>query len=411
MIGRPAERGSSMIRDRVTVSAIFIIHGMVSGTLATRIPFIQERVHADIGGLGIALLAPSAGAVVVMPFAGALYRRMGARSFTGLAMAMWAAALALPALATNLVVLCGLLAVYGVAAGLSDIAINAQGAAVEQAVGRPIMPGLHGLWYVGALLASGVGALAVGQDIDGRVHLGGMAVVLLVALWPVWRRLPLPVPDRLPDEPASRRLSWPTRAILGVGLLGFCAVFADATSTNLSVMYMVKVMGANPALAAVTFTIYSCALAGARILGNGVVRRMGAVNAVRAGSVIATVGGIVLVVSRTPVLGIGGFVLLGIGIAVTLPVVFATVGAPGPHAGAAVARVATLTYGAGLAAPAAIGGLAQVTSMPLSFALVVLAAAAAFFLAPQLDRYQETTRNQEVNERRSGEVPAERPES
>lgn len=132
----------------------FAIHGAVGGSLASRLPAISDQLHLSPGALGIALLMPAVGGLISMPFAGRVVHRLGVRTATRLLVALWRASLALPALTGNLWSLAAVFLIYGAAAGTSDVAMNAQGVAVEGRLGRSIMSSLHGLWSVGGFIGS-----------------------------------------------------------------------------------------------------------------------------------------------------------------------------------------------------------------------------------------------------------------
>jgi fucose permease len=269
---------------------------------------------------------------------------------------------------------------FGAVAGMADIAMNHQALRVEERAGRSLMPGLHGLWSVGGIAGSAVGVVAARAGVDARVHLGVMAAALLVVSQLAARRLP-------PDDPADPahahveppRLAWPSRPVLLIGLVGFCAVFAEGASADWCAVYLRDVMGTSAATAAAAYTGFACAMAGGRLTGDRVVGRIGPVAAVRGGGAVAAAGALLVVAARTPLLGIPGFALIGLGIAVVVPLAFAAGGRAVPHAGQGIAAVATVAYGAGLAAPGTIGAIAQVSSLPAAFA-VVAALCAAFAL-------------------------------
>ena len=107
-----------------------------------------------------------------------------------------------------------------------------------------------------------------------------------------------------------------------------------------------------------------------------VVRRVGAVTTVRLAGLCATVGALGVVLTRNIVTVVGGFALIGVGIAVVVPLVFATAGRIGVHPGRSIAGVAGIAYGSGLIAPGIIGGIAAASSLTMSFGLVVLLTAA-----------------------------------
>lgn len=363
----------SVVRARWAVAAVFAVHGAVSGGFATRIPWVAEHVHAGAGALGLALLAPAAGSLVAMPMAGRVMHRLGGRAATRLLLALWCGMLALPALAPNLPVLWVVFLGYGAAAGMCDVAMNAQGVVVERHLGRSIMSGLHGMWSVGALAGGAVGVWAAHAGVDARAHLAGAALVLL-ACGAVAGRWLLPMRAG-PEEVEPPRFVVPSRPVLVIGLVGFCAVFAEGASQDWCAVYLRKVTGASPGVAAASFTAFAFTMAAGRLAGDAVVRRLGTVASVRGGGALAVAGGLLVTLSRAQAPAIAGFMLIGAGVAVVVPLVFAAAGNAAASPGEGVAGAATIAYTSGFIAPGVIGGVAAGWSLPVSFAVVTLLAA------------------------------------
>ena len=113
-------------------------------------------------------------------------------------------------------------------------------------------------------------------------------------------------------------------------------------------------------------------MAAARFGGDWVVRKLGPVRTVRISGVCATLGALMVVLFEPVALVIAGFGLLGIGIAVVVPLVFAAAGRSSEHPGRSIAGVAGIAYGSGLIAPGVIGGIAHVSSLTVSFAVIVV---------------------------------------
>jgi fucose permease len=155
-----------------------------------------------------------------------------------------------------------------------------------------------------------------------------------------------------------------------IGLVGFCAVFAEGASADWCAVYLRDVMDSSAATAAAAFSAFAAAMTAGRLAGDAVVRRIGPVAAVRASGAVATAGALLVVVARTPAAGLPGFALIGLGVAVVVPLAFAAGGRAVAHAGHGIAGVATIAYGAGLAAPGAIGAIANFASLPAAFVLV-----------------------------------------
>ncbi|MFI6847879.1 MFS transporter [Kitasatospora sp. NBC_00085] len=371
-------------RARTAVALVFAVHGAVGGTFVTRIPWIQDRLDLSPGRLGLALVMPAIGSFLAMPLAGRFVHRFGGRAAVRGLLTLWCLALTLPALAPSLPALCAVLFVYGATAGMADVAMNAQGVEIEQRLGRSIMSGLHGMWSVGGLLASGFGILAAHQDLDARIQLLVTALVLTALAQPVCRELP---DFRAADgAEAPPRFALPPRSSLVIGLVGFCAVFAEGASMDWSGVYLKDVTGASATVAAASYTAFSLTMAVSRLAGDAAIRRLGAVRATRLGGAVATAGGLLVVGADSPALAIPGFALIGIGIAVIVPLAFAAAGRIGTNPSQAIAGVATVTYTSGLVAPAIVGGLAQATSLTVSFGVVTALAFALLLSAGALRR-------------------------
>ncbi|MFM9595279.1 MFS transporter [Streptomyces scabiei] len=359
-------------RARYAVAAVFAVHGAVTGSFATRVPWIQDHAGVSAGQLGLALAFPAIGASLAMPLAGRISHRFGARTALRGLLSLWTLALVLPSLSPNLWTLCFALFVYGASAGMADVAMNALGVEVESRIGKSIMSGLHGMWSVGALVGSAGGTLAAHLGSDARLH-HGLAAVTLTLLGLVACRWVLDLRPTEDEEPPPR-FALPPKSALLIGAVGFCAVFAEGAALDWSAVYLRDQLEASAGLAAACTTGFMLTMAVARLAGDAVVNRFGAVRTVRVSGALAVLGGVLIVVSGRPAVAMGGFALMGLGIAVVVPLCFAAAGRSGPNPSLAIAGVATITYTSGLVAPSAIGGLAELTSLVVSFGLVTVLA-------------------------------------
>ncbi|MBP5864904.1 MFS transporter [Streptomyces scabiei] len=359
-------------RARYAVAAVFAVHGAVTGSFATRVPWIQDHAGVSAGRLGLALAFPAIGASLAMPLAGRISHRFGARTALRGLLSLWTLALVLPSLSPNLWTLCFALFVYGASAGMADVAMNALGVEVESRIGKSIMSGLHGMWSVGALVGSAGGTLAAHLGSDARLH-HGLAAAALTLLGLVACQWVLDLRPTEDEEPPPR-FALPPKSALLIGAVGFCAVFAEGAALDWSAVYLRDQLEASAGLAAACTTGFMLTMAVARLVGDAVVNRFGAVRTVRVSGALAVLGGLLIVVSDQPAVAMGGFALMGLGIAVVVPLCFAAAGRSGPNPSLAIAGVATITYTSGLVAPSAIGGLAELTSLVVSFGLVTVLA-------------------------------------
>ena len=368
---------------RAATAVVFAAHGAVTGNFAGRIPSIAAHVGVGVGHLGVALLMPGVGAMLAMPFSGRLVHRFAFRPLVGVTVGLWCAALVLPGLAGSFTGLCLLMVPFGAFAGVADNAMNAHAVRVESLYGHSIMSSIHGFWSVGLLTGSGVAALCAHLGIAPLDQFAVVAVVLIVVTGISSSRLlaqpseagasktdPLVTAGSIGDPEAPPLFALPSRPILFIGLIGLCAVFGEQAGTDWSALFLRNELNGSVSLAAVAVTAFSASMAVVRLAGDTVVRRIGATATVRSAGVCAGLGALAVAVSPSLIVGLIGFGLLGGGVAVVVPLVFAAAGRVGPHPGRSIAGVAGISYGAGLAAPGVIGGVASASSLRVSFALV-----------------------------------------
>ena len=359
-------------RARYAVAAVFAVHGAVTGSFATRVPWIQDHASLSAGQLGFALAFTAFGASCSMPLAGRISHRFGSRAALRGLITLWTLSLVLPSLAPNLYTLCLAMFAYGASAGMADVAMNALGVEIESLLGKSIMSGLHGMWSAGALIGSAAGTLAAHLGADARLHFA-LAAATLTVLGVLACRWVLDLQPAEDEEPPPR-FALPPKSALLIGAVGFCAVFAEGASLDWSAVYLRDQLDTSAGLAAACTTGFMLTMALARLVGDTVVNRFGSVRTVRTGGVLAALGGLLIVVAGHPAVAMGGFALMGLGIAVVVPLCFAAAGRSGPNPSQAIAGVATITYTSGLIAPSLLGGVAQATSLVVSFGLVTVLA-------------------------------------
>jgi MFS family permease len=183
-----------------------------------------------------------------------------------------------------------------------------------------------------------------------------------------------------PDRDRQPALVRPTRRLLLLGLLAFCAFGLDGAAYNWSAVDLRTQHHAADSLAAAAFTGFALTLAIGRIFGDRLVARHGRVRVVQACAVVAGVGAVIVVAAPGALLGLAGWALFGLGLAAVAPTLLGAAPRTGDAPPAlAIAAVTTIGYLGSFTGPPVIGGLAQATS--LSTALLALIAASVVLAA------------------------------
>jgi MFS family permease len=358
-------------RAQVAIGALFCFLGFQYGTWVSRVPSLQQHLGLDDAQLGLLLLAPGVGAVVSFPLVTILMRRYGSRLLaigSGLALV---AVLAGLAFASHPVAAALILLGDGVLIGCLNVAMNAQGAALEERHSRTTMARLHAVFSAGilaaALLASGVTAVSHGL----AVHFGAAAAILLlllaVARGGTLREDPA---APAPADRARRRWAVPSAVLVGLGVAMVLAELAEGAMNDWSALYLQDIAGAGPGVTPLGVAVISGVMLVARLFADGWRQRWGDRRVVLAGGMLAGAGLGAALLAGGVVPALAGFACVGLGMAATTPCVYVAAARLGP---AALSLVAAMGTAGLLTGPPLIGFVAHSSNLRWGMAVVVAA--------------------------------------
>lgn len=374
--------GPDTRRDLVATFVCFGLLGFVSGTWFSRIPAVRDHLQADLQTVGLVLVCLGIGSFASMPFGGRLSRRFASRRVCLVAGVAVAATYAALPLVTSPIGFAAVLLLAGAATGLFEVMLNVHGADVERAVGRSVMPALHGLWSGGLLLGSALGAVLAGLGLPFGPHFWLVLPVFVVANTVgtlFWNDHRAPVLDGKRARPAARALTLPV-ILLAVMLL--CSNVGEGSASDWLALYVHDERGFSEGAAAAAFTCYSLMITVGRLTGGFVLDRLGRVTTLRLCGVITAAGVATVLFLPSPVGPFLGAGLWGLGLSVVFPAAITAAGEHGrDNSAGAISAVATLGFGAFLTGPPLIGLLAQRISIGPALGLVGLLALGVTALA------------------------------
>ncbi|MFB4289881.1 MFS transporter [Nonomuraea sp. ATR24] len=359
---------------RGTITLSYGLTGVMNALWGATLPATDARLELGPGRVSALLMALAVGALVAMPVAGRLADRWTGRALLRGCAPAAALALTGPALAADAGTLMASAVVFGMLSGLLNVALSLQAAAVERALDRPIMAGVHGAWTLGAVAGGAVVTAALRAGVDVRVLMAAGALALAAALAAVKGAPDAPAP---PAPPVSGARA-PGRLLL-LGVIGAAAFVSEGAATDWAGLHATRVLGADPATGSLVYTVFFVAMTVVRFTGDALRSRLGAGRTIRLAGSTATAGyGLVLLAGTLPAsarveCAMAGWALAGAGMAVVWPIVASRLGAA-DGASRRLSAVTTISYGGGLVGPALIGYVA--TTATLSLALVIPAALA-----------------------------------
>lgn len=354
---------------------LFLVEGGCFGVWGAHVPSAKAQYGLSEGGLALALLAATAGALAILGVAGRLVGRFGARAVVhvaGLLMTVALGALLLPGHPAGLFVL---LALFGASSALADVAINAEGALLEAQAGRKLMSGLHGFFSLGGMLGAAAVAGLLKLQLAAALQMPALALLLAALLLPAARRM-LPRHPPAADEPAGAApFQRPRGRLALLGGLAALALLAEGAMYDWSVLFLRSESGATPAFAALGYAAFCAAMAAMRFAGDALRERLSPSALLARGALLAAGALLLALLLREPWVGLLAFAGVGLGLANVVPLLFVAASqVPGVSPAHGIAGVTALGFAGFLAGPPLIGAVAQASSLSLGLGVVVLAA-------------------------------------
>ncbi|MBL0160152.1 MAG: MFS transporter [Bryobacterales bacterium] len=353
---------------RVSVLAVFFVHGAVFATWVSRIPEVQGGLGVSTGPFGLALLGVAVGSILSMPVTGWLIGRHGSKPVTAIASVWFCLALAPLAYAGSVVTLGLALGFLGMAAGAMDVSMNAQGVEVETAARRPLVSGFHAMFSIGGMVGAGVGGVIAKMGIGVRGHFVGAGLLCLAAILLASRGL-LASAVRPSGGKGGFRF---TPAVAALAALTFCFFLSEGSIADWSALYLSRVLQAGPAQAAAGYALFSATMGVGRLAGDRLRVRYSGRALVCNGSLLAASGLALALLAPHTGVALAGFAMVGLGCSVIVPIAIAAAGTvPGVNAGQAISTVVTMGYLGLFVGPPLIGMAAEAITLRWAMMITV----------------------------------------
>ncbi|WP_104086594.1 sugar MFS transporter [Arthrobacter sp. GMC3] len=391
--------------------------GLVFASWVSRLPAIKDDLGLTPGTVGLMLLCMSLGSFISVGASGLVVLRLGSKLTTRLGSLIQSTgiitlALGATVFASPIVVGAGLV-IVGLGTGSWNAASNIEGAAVERALGRHIMPRLHGSFSIGTVVGAGLGALAASINLPVAIHLSAVAVLVFAAVWigagyyqadqrsadaylvdtgtpaTTQKGSDSSASDKSKaklDGKAKIAAAWrdPRTLMLGVLVLGLG--LAEGAAGDWVALAMVDGYGAEQEMGAIGYGIFVSAMTIGRFAGTVVLDKYGRVIVLRISAATAVLGLGLFVFAPNQEIALAALVLWGLGSALGFPVAMSAASDDPEHAAARVSVVSTVGYGAFLGGPPLLGLLAEHVGVLHALLAVLVLLVVAFFLTPVVRR-------------------------
>ncbi|ROQ66263.1 fucose permease [Streptomyces sp. 840.1] len=386
-------------RWRTALFLFMLAAGTGMASWVARTPAVRDGLDVSTGSMGLVLFGLSVGSMAGVMSSGPLVRRHGGRGAISVGASLIVTGLLVVAAGTGLSlaagVFCGL-ALFGGGMGLAEVAFNIEGAAVESAIGRPVLPVLHGCFSLGTVVGAllGMGLTAAAFPVGWHLTL----VAVLIAAAAVRAVLSIPHGTGKDDgggAPGTGGLRgqltvWRDRRLVLIGVIVLAMAFAEGAANDWLPLLMVDGYEVSATAGSLTFLVFASSMTLGRFAGGPLLERFGRAQVVRISAVVAALGLAVVIVAPSPAMAGAATVLWGLGASLGFPVTVSVAGDHPHDAAARVGAVSTAGYLAFLVGPPGLGFLADHIGLRLAMTVVLALVIVAAMLAGALGSGRRT---------------------
>ena len=255
----------------------------------------------------------------------------------------------------------------GLCFGSTDVMINVEAAAVEQAFARTLMPLFHAFFSLGTVAGAGIGVAMATLQVAVSWHLGVTAAVGLVVSVVSLRFVPAhaATDDDVAETPSRReRLAaalavWRDPRTYAIGAIILGMAFAEGSANDWLTIAVVDGHRETEATGAIALTVFSVSMTVFRLIGGPIVDRIGRVWTLRILSIAAGAGLIVFILAPNLPVAFIGIALWGAGASLGFPLGMSAAADDPSKAAASVSAAATIGYVAFLCGPPVLGWISH----------------------------------------------------
>ena len=377
---KPARHISSR-RWYWAVFVVFAAQGIVSTTFWTRSPEIAGMLHVDVAAMGLLGFLSSIGGFLGVTLGGSLSARIGSRFVMIPAFALVVISLMVIGLVASsgsvIVVAVGLFTL-GLGSGFGGIAMNLEGASVDRASTKSLLPSIHGAFSAGTLIGSALGAILIAMAIPVTSSFALVCGIYVLAMSAGVVNIPRDSGRRItPTMDTQAIATVPSRSQrrgvlrehrqLMVMFIIFGLVLGEAVAATWIPLALTSNGSFGEAAASLGLTLYFAGMTAGRFTGGYIVDWLGRAKALLIYTLVAVAGIILVSASNFTHTAYLGTVLWGIGLSVGFPLCVSAVSSDQRLAPSRVGYLASTGSVAGTLGPPAVGFVGQTSGLFVAF--------------------------------------------
>lgn len=394
---------------RNAVFLVFALSGLGFASWVSRIPAVRDGMHLSTSTIGLMLFGLAFGSIAGLATAPNYMARMGTRNGLRCSLLAMAGATVLLGLAAGVwgsfVLSAGVLALFGFFYSITDVVMNVEGADVEKASGRTLLPMMHAFFSFGTIIGAGLGAVAAMSTLPVAIHFTVVGLAIAAAgSWSV-RYIPgsgVKAAGTTPNPPpvvagigrqprfgarlreTLKMSAEPQLFFLGLMVIGMA--FVEGSANDWLPLAAVDGHGFENAGGALVYGTFVAAMTCGRAAGGPLIDRLGRRHTLTIMGALGFIGILVFILTDTQWTAFAAAALWGLGGSLGFPIGVSAAADHPTHSARRVSIISIFGYMAFLVGPPVLGLVGEHVGILNAFYLVALMLLLSLLVAPRAMR-------------------------
>lgn len=356
-------------KQRIALSAYFLLSGICFSTWASRIPTLKTNYNLSEQDLGNLLMIMPASAIIGIPLSGWLVAKFDSRTPMQIASVAFIISLFSLSWGISILGVAVSLVVFSVALRTINIAINTQSLAIQEKFKKKIVGTFHGVWSIGGILGVLFSTIMLKYDISIFWHFLFITLfgcLIIISMYPFLLKN-----DK--SKVASKfKLQKPSRYITLLGLMVFFAAICEGGMYDWNGVYLKEIV--KQEVFTYGYLLLMICMTISRLSIDKLMEHFGMHKLYIAGSTLVIAGVLIAIIFPYLYPVLIGFGMIGFGISGLYPMTFILAGKSKKYSIAIVMSIISTYSTVGMfLGPPLIGYLAQAFGLQKAFIVFIFA--------------------------------------
>lgn len=350
-------------KQRIALSAYFLLSGICFSSWASRIPTIKDNFNLNEDSLGNLLMVMPASAVIGIPLSGWLVSKFDSRIPLQVASFTFLLSLLSIGFAPSIWFIVASLVVFSISLRVINISINTQSISIQEKFEKKIVGSFHGIWSIGGILGVLFSTIMIKFKISIEWHL------LMVAIFGILMVL-FAFPHLLRDDKSKSgggfKLGKPSKYISLLGFIVFFAAICEGGMYDWNGVYFKEIV--NEKVFTFGYLLFMISMTISRLTIDKMMEHFGMQKLYILGSVLIVLGVSMAIIFPYFWPALIGFCMVGFGVSGLYPMTYILAGRAKKYSvGIVISIVSTYSTIGMFLGPPIIGYLAHAFGLQRAF--------------------------------------------